>query len=171
MDKFEKIKNQLKTNLERKKIIKRTNKKDDFYMTYTSNNWKELKNNLKIIKDDDVNIVQEDEINLWKNIQAKILENKTINIDEDEIENEDKNNIIAFAKELQEYIKDSLNYFNKESQMKLYKYFINYEKNKEKNAINVVISDESTYGSSKFIDNRNRLFSPEIKNNKRISDE
>ena len=171
MDKFEKIKNQLKTNLERKKIIKKTNKKDDFYMTYTSNNWKELKNNLKIIKDDDVNIVQEDEINLWKNIQAKILENKTNNIDEDEIENEDKNNIIVFAKELQEYIKDSLNYFNKESQMKLYKYFINYEKIKEKNAINVLISDESTYGSSKFIDNRNRLFSPEIKNNKRISDE
>ena len=172
MDKFEKIKNQLKNNLERKKIIKRINKKDDFYMTFTSNNWKELKNNLKIIKDDeDLNLVQEDEITLWKNIQSKILENKNINTNDKEIENEDKNAIISFAKEMQEYIKDSLNYFNKDSQIKLYKYFINYEKNKEKNTINSVMTDESTHNSIKYMDNKNRLFSPEIKTNKRISDE
>ena len=173
MDKFEKIKNKLKGNLERKNIIKRNNKKNDFYKTFTSNNWKELKNNLNIIKDDDMNIVQESEINLWKNIQAKILENKNINIKENEIQNEDKNDIIIFIKELKEYIKDSLNFFNKNSQIKLYKYFLNYEKNKEKSVINIAISDESndkTNNSTKYID-KNRLFSTEIQRNKKISDE
>ena len=120
-----------------------------------------------------MNIVQENEINLWKNIQAKILENKNINIKENEIQNEDKNDIIIFIKELKEYIKDSLNFFNKNSQIKLYKYFLNYEKNKEKSVINIAISDESndkTNNSTKYID-KNRLFSTEIQRNKKISDE
>ena len=72
---------------------------------------------------------------------------------------------------MKEFIKDFLNYFNKESQMKLYKFFIQYEKKKQKNSINIAISDDfkdKNENETNNIENKNRsrMFSPEIKRNK-----
>ena len=191
MDKFEKIKDQLKVNLERKNIIKRKHQNGDFYMTFTPNNWYELNQSLKEESDKNNNIniksnslfnikkefsiAIEEEKNLWKNIQVKLLENKNLNLYENKIENIEKNEIINFIKEMKDYMKDSLNFFIKDSQVKLYKFLINFEKNKQKNNINFAISDES-YGknenvannSENKIKNKNRLFSPEIKLNTRL---
>ena len=190
MDKFEKIKDQLKVNLERKNILKRKNKKGDFNMTFTPNVWNSVNlkskkridnkindntNDLNIIKEEFENIL-EDEKNLWKNIQVKVLENKNNNDYNNKAEIEDKNGIINFIKEMKEYIKDSLNYFIHDSQGKLYKFLINYEKYKQKNAINIAISEESNEKNLSEVNNiekktKNRLFSSDIKINKRMFSE
>ena len=188
MDKFEKIKDQLKINLERKNILKKKNKKDDFYMTFTPKDWNiqinqqlkdknNINNNIKLlnIKEEEFNNILEEEKNIWKNIQVKIIDNKNINTYENKARIEDKNEIMFFIKEMKEYIKDSLNYFNKESQMKLYKFLIQNEKKKEKkisnNNNNISLTDEFNEKNEKINtnnDNKNksRLFSPEIKRNK-----
>ena len=187
MDKFEKIKDQLKVNLERKNILKRKNKKGDFNMTFTPNVWNSINlksknklvndktNNLNIIKEESNNILEEEK-NLWKYIQEKILENKNNNDFNNKAEIEDKNGIINFIKEMKEYIKDSLNFFIHDSQGKLYKFLINYEKYKQKGVNNIAISEESNeknVGEEKKIEkkNKNRLFSSEIKTNKRMFSE
>ena len=187
MDKFEKIKDQLKVNLERKNILKRKNKKGDFNMTFTPNVWNSINlksknklvndktNNLNIIKEESNNILEEEK-NLWKYIQVKILENKNNNDFNNKAEIEDKNGIINFIKEMKEYIKDSLNFFIHDSPGKLYKFLINYEKYKQKGVNNIAISEESNeknVGEEKKIEkkNKNRLFSSEIKTNKRMFSE
>ena len=61
MDKFEKIKDQLKINLERKNVLKKKNKKGDFYMTFTPNEWN-IEINQKL-KDNNNNINNTDNTN------------------------------------------------------------------------------------------------------------
>ena len=192
MDKFEKIKNQLKQNLERKNILKKKNKKENFSMTFTPKDWnfeinQKLKdknninsnnnkiiNNIKEIKGEFNNVIEEEK-NIWKNIQIKILENKDIYSYNNKINIDDKNEIIKIIKEMKEFIKDSLTFFNEDSQAKLYKFLINYEIKKEKELINTIISEESTEKSETRIQkitnkNRNRLLSPEIKRKKSLYD-
>ena len=191
MDKFEKIKDQLKQNLERKNILKKKNKKNQLFMTFTPKDWnfeindiiKAKKNNNNIdnsnkniqnIKEEFNNEfinVLEDEKNIWKNIQVKILENNNVNIYENKIEIEARNEITNFIKEIKDFMKDSIAFFVKDSQSKLYKFLINYEKSKSKEHINAIISDESTEKSESRIKNKdnknkNRLYSPDIKRKK-----
>jgi len=127
---------------------------------------------------EEFNYIFEEEKNIWKNIQCKILENKNINIDnkdENKIDIEDKSDIINFTKEIKEYIYDSLSHFIKDSQLKLYKFLINYEKKKQINDINIAISDEPKYHNENKIENigkKKRLLSLDITRNKKIfSDE
>ena len=193
MDKFEKIKDQLKINLGRKKILKKRSKKDNYFDTFTQDdfnleitkklnecniinnniNYSNSTKNIKVMKEE-FNYIFEEEKNLWKNIQYKILENKNINndnIDENKIDIEDKSDIINFTKEIKEYINDSLSYFIKDSQLKLYKFLINYEKKKQINAINIAISDELKYHNEnkiENIENKKRLLSPDITRNKKM---
>jgi hypothetical protein len=182
MDKFEKIKNQLKENLERKNILKKKKKKD-FNMTFNSNEWnleinqnligKNNNNaNLKNIKEQ-FNIIMKQEKEIWNNIQVNILENKDNN-KFNNVQIEDKSEILSFMKELKEYISDSLNYFINNSENKLSKFLFDLEKQNQRNAINLIMTDDIDGQSEK---NRNKYSSvskhancesPEIKKNKKM---
>jgi hypothetical protein len=183
MDKFEKIKDKLKRNLERKKIIKKKHNKDEIFISTFSqkdlnikintklgnnnnnNNNKNDDKKIKVIKEEFNNILEEEK-NIWKNIQLKMLEdNNDIIKYEQYTEIEDKNEIINFIKEMKEYNHDSFTYFIIDSETKLNNFLINYEKKKKNNSINLAISEESNgkNENKNKKENKNRLFSPETK--------
>ena len=183
MDKFEKIKDQLKRNLERKNIIKKKNNKNNYNMTFTSDEWRidinqilkdknndiNLDNNLNKIKKE-FNFVIEKERELWKNIQEKIFENKKEEIFT-EVKIEDKDEIISFLKDLKEYMDDSSKYFINNSEVKLKKFLIDLEKQKEKNIINLIMTDDNDDKKEKKEKSKNRYLSVEknIDNNNKTS--
>ena len=175
MDKFEKIKNQLKENLERKNILKKKKKKD-FNMTFNSNEWNlEINKNLigKNNNKEEFDIIMKQEKEIWKNIQINILENKCNN-KFNTVQIDDKNEILTFMKELKEYMNDSLKYFVNNSENRIAKFLIDLEKQNQKNAINLIMTDDIDEQKEKnrkkysSVSKHANCESPEIKKNKKI---
>ena len=182
IDKFEKIKNQLKENLERKNILKKKKNKN-FNMTFNPNEWnleinKNLigensnNSNLNNIKEE-FNIIMNQEKEIWKHIQVNILENKNNN-KFNNVQFEDKNEILSFMKELKEYINDSLRYFVSNSENRLTKFLFDLEKQNQRNAINLIMTDDIDEQKEKnrkkysSMSKHTNCESPEIKKNKKI---